>query len=167
MVDTSFVGVCKLYWDKQSSRRSVWIGPVWPQWNVFKPDISPCSKHSTNMQRNVKAQSDITNTDSNYHNPDGSFKRAPSSFRDFIQSGGKFHPEKGAFTSLPLSFIIANTLATRSLPSLRLVCLPWVVSRVQHFIDNDLKYYRLSMGYQGTHYEEAKKSGGYYPWVYR
>ena len=29
------------------------------------------------------------------HKPDGSFNRAPSSFRDVIEKGGRFEPEKG------------------------------------------------------------------------
>ena len=31
------------------------------------------------------------------HKPDGSFNRAPSSFRDVIEKGGRFEPEKGTF----------------------------------------------------------------------
>jgi len=44
------------------------------------------------MSRDVSGQSDISKMTVE---PDGSFKRAPSSFRNFIQKGGQFPPEKG------------------------------------------------------------------------
>ena len=44
------------------------------------------------MSQDVPSQSDITVMKLE---PDGSFKRAPSSFRNFIQKGGRFPPEKG------------------------------------------------------------------------
>lgn len=45
------------------------------------------------MSRDVSTQSDIGKMTVE---PDGSFKRAPSSFRSSIQKGGHFPPEKGA-----------------------------------------------------------------------
>ena len=44
------------------------------------------------MSRDVSGQSDITKMKVE---PDGSFKRAASSFRNFVEKGGKFSPEKG------------------------------------------------------------------------
>ncbi|KAI9068078.1 Glutathionyl-hydroquinone reductase [Trametes sanguinea] len=44
--------------------------------------------------RDVSKQSDISKSTTEQ---DGSFKRKPSSFRDFIQKGGKFEPEKGRY----------------------------------------------------------------------
>jgi glutathionyl-hydroquinone reductase len=44
------------------------------------------------MSRDVSSQSDINVMKVE---GDGSFKRAPSSFRNFIQKGGQFPPEKG------------------------------------------------------------------------
>ncbi|ESK92436.1 glutathione s-transferase [Moniliophthora roreri MCA 2997] len=45
--------------------------------------------------RDVSNQSDISK--SKYHDEDGSFKRAPSSFRDVIEKGGKFEPAKDRY----------------------------------------------------------------------
>ncbi|EIN08215.1 glutathione S-transferase [Punctularia strigosozonata HHB-11173 SS5] len=44
--------------------------------------------------RDVSKQSDITKMTTD---PDGSFKRKASTFRDFIEKGGKFEPEKGRY----------------------------------------------------------------------
>lgn len=44
------------------------------------------------MSRDASGQSDINKMKVE---PDGSFKRAPSSFRNFVQKGGQFPPEKG------------------------------------------------------------------------
>lgn len=55
---------------------------------------SRTNSHSTSKMAGDK--SNITSWASN----DGSFKRQTSSFRDVIEKGGKFEPEKGA---LPLS----------------------------------------------------------------
>lgn len=44
------------------------------------------------MSRDVSSQSDISKIKIDN---DGSFKRRPSSFREFITPGGKFAPEKG------------------------------------------------------------------------
>ena len=60
------------------------------------------------MSRDVSGQSDISKMNVE---PDGSFKRAPSSFRNFIQKGGQFPPEKG---TLPKPFPV-RILATLSL----------------------------------------------------
>ncbi|KAI0316226.1 glutathione S-transferase [Amylostereum chailletii] len=46
--------------------------------------------------RDVSSQSDITRLDQRT-NPDGSFNRPPSIFRDFIAPGGKFAPEAGRY----------------------------------------------------------------------
>jgi len=48
--------------------------------------------------RDTSSQSDITKM---VRQPDGSFKRQASVFRNFIEKGGKFEPEAGAF---PLPF---------------------------------------------------------------
>ena len=60
------------------------------------------------MSRDVSSQSDISKMNVE---PDGSFKRAPSSFRNFIQKGGQFPPEKGT----PLKPFPLRILATLSL----------------------------------------------------
>lgn len=43
-------------------------------------------------QRDVSTFTDISKSKTE---ADGSFKRKPSSFRNFIQKGGEFEPEKG------------------------------------------------------------------------
>ncbi|KAK7047385.1 S-glutathionyl-(chloro)hydroquinone reductase [Paramarasmius palmivorus] len=45
--------------------------------------------------RDVSLQSDISK--GKYHDTDGSFKRAPSSFRDAIEKGGKYEPAKDRY----------------------------------------------------------------------
>ena len=50
------------------------------------------------MSRDVSTQSDIGKMKVE---PDGSFKRAPSSFRNFVQKGGQFPPEKGTAVRIP------------------------------------------------------------------
>ncbi|KAG7095434.1 hypothetical protein E1B28_006183 [Marasmius oreades] len=47
------------------------------------------------MSRDLSAQSDITK--GKYYDKDGSFKRAPSSFRDFIEPGGKFEAARDRY----------------------------------------------------------------------
>ncbi|KAL0569021.1 S-glutathionyl-(chloro)hydroquinone reductase [Marasmius crinis-equi] len=47
------------------------------------------------MSRDVTSQSDISK--SKYHDESGAFKRAASSFRDSIEKGGKFEPEKDRY----------------------------------------------------------------------
>ncbi|KAJ8082940.1 S-glutathionyl-(chloro)hydroquinone reductase [Marasmius tenuissimus] len=47
------------------------------------------------MSKDVSNQSDIAK--GKYHGEDGSFKRAASSFRDFIEKGGKYEPEKDRY----------------------------------------------------------------------
>ncbi len=47
---------------------------------------------STMSSKTVKAQSDISIMKTS---DDGTFKRAPSSFRNVIEKGGKFEPELG------------------------------------------------------------------------
>jgi len=49
-------------------------------------------RQTPKMSRDVSGQSDISKMNVE---PDGSFKRAPSSFRNSIQKGGQFPPEKG------------------------------------------------------------------------
>ena len=57
------------------------------------PLATPKYQRARKMSRDVSNQSDISKMTAE---PDGSFKRAPSSFRNFIQKGGQFSPEKGA-----------------------------------------------------------------------
>lgn len=47
------------------------------------------------VTRDTTSQSDLKKMK---HEPDGSFKRPASSYRDWIKKGGKFEPEKGAST---------------------------------------------------------------------
>ena len=77
------------------------------------------------MSRDVSHFSDISKSKTE---PDGSFKRAPSSFRNFIQVGGQFPPEKGTsisnrFLNLPLNHCRE---CYRSLSSLRVLCVSYV-----------------------------------------
>jgi len=62
--------------------------------NVAPSSPRPLLYHVRTMTstKDVSSQSDIgkLKTES-----DGSFKRAASSFRNFIENGGKFSPEKG------------------------------------------------------------------------
>ena len=51
---------------------------------------------SANMSRDVSAQTDFAKF---AREADGSFKRAPSSFRSWIQPGGDFEPEAGALVA--------------------------------------------------------------------
>ncbi|KAJ8474123.1 hypothetical protein ONZ51_g7423 [Trametes cubensis] len=51
-------------------------------------------RRSMSTNRDVSKWSDISKST---FEADGSFKRKPSSFRDFIQKGGKFEPEKGRY----------------------------------------------------------------------
>ena len=62
--------------------------------NPYAPPLFTAFKHqqTRKMSRDVSGQSDIGVMG---REPDGSFKRAPSSFRNFIQKGGQFPPEKG------------------------------------------------------------------------
>ncbi|KAJ8082939.1 hypothetical protein PM082_008798 [Marasmius tenuissimus] len=46
------------------------------------------------MSRDVSGQTNITK--GRFYGADGTLKRPPSTFRDFIEKGGKFEPEKGA-----------------------------------------------------------------------
>jgi hypothetical protein len=54
---------------------------------------TPRYQRTGKMSRDVSSQSDIGKMTVE---PDGSFKRAPSSFRSSIRKGGDFPPEKGA-----------------------------------------------------------------------
>lgn len=72
--------------------------------------------------RDTTLQSDVTKIKIE---ADGSFKRAESTFRDTIEKGGKFEPEAGGhFNSLPRYCFTQGP--SRSLSSIRLVCLPYV-----------------------------------------
>ena len=55
---------------------------------------------SSPMSRDVSHLSDIAKSPTE---ADGSFKRPASSFRNFIQAGGQFPPERGTYTSFPHS----------------------------------------------------------------
>ena len=46
------------------------------------------------MSRDTSHQSDVTKIPTD---ADGAFKRPASSFRNFIQAGGKFPPERGTY----------------------------------------------------------------------
>ena len=50
-------------------------------------------RQTRKMSQDVSGQSDINKMKVE---PDGSFKRAPSSFRNFVRKGAQFSPEKGA-----------------------------------------------------------------------
>ena len=53
------------------------------------------------------------------NNTDGSFKRAPSSFRGKIEKGGEFEPEKGKSLRTILGNGDPEALAYRQIPPLR------------------------------------------------
>jgi hypothetical protein len=55
---------------------------------------------------------------------DGSFKRQVSSFRDHIEEGGKFAPEKGESCSHHLAEIVAERGRARPLPPIHQSCVP-------------------------------------------
>jgi hypothetical protein len=59
---------------------------------------------------------------------DGSFKRQVSSFRDRIEEGGKFAPEKGKLNDVGNGY----ELMDRTIPPLRLPCLPMGSSSFDH-----------------------------------
>jgi hypothetical protein len=59
---------------------------------------------------------------------DGSFKRQVSSFRDRIEEGGKFAPEKGKLTDVNTG----HELIHRTIPPLRLPCLSMGSSSFDH-----------------------------------
>lgn len=56
--------------------------------------------------------------------PDGSFKRLDSTFRNTIEKGGKFEPEKGEYHILASLLILGLPLYRRSVPSLCFLRLP-------------------------------------------
>ena len=56
---------------------------------------------------------------------DGSFKRPATVFHNFIEKGGPFEPQPGEDCSAYI-FLYTNSPDFRSLPSLRVVCLPSV-----------------------------------------
>ena len=59
-------------------------------------------RRSMSTNRDVSKWSDISKST---FEADGSFKRKPSSFRDFIQKGGKFEPEKGMTVEVSAQFM--------------------------------------------------------------
>lgn len=66
-------------------------------------------------QRDVSTFSDISKSKTE---ADGSFKRKPSSFRNFIQNGGEFEPEKGeSFLSQLAMFLSPLLVKSQLLPS--------------------------------------------------
>ncbi|EEB90785.1 hypothetical protein MPER_10964 [Moniliophthora perniciosa FA553] len=77
--------------------------------------------------RDVSNQSDISK--SKYNDEDGSFKRAPSSFRDVIEKGGKFEPAKGIVTiSMYRTPVATRTLIVRKIKVLEDIISVSVVS---------------------------------------
>src|SRR5260221_6752781 len=63
---------------------------------LLRPHIGPL-----HMSRDVSHLSDISRMTTE---TGGAFKRAPSSFRNFIQAGGEFPPERGTWCTAPLIF---------------------------------------------------------------
>jgi putative glutathione S-transferase len=51
---------------------------------------------TSTAEKDVSLQSDISKMKLEH---DGSFKRAAAAFRNFIQKGGRFEPEKGMLAS--------------------------------------------------------------------
>jgi len=91
-----------------------------PSTSPFLVTSYKCQK-TPKMSRDVSGQSNINKMNVE---PDGSFKRAPSSFRNSIQKGGQFPPEKGTAVKTLLCPDPQPVIYHRSLPSLRVIRLP-------------------------------------------
>lgn len=98
---------------------------------ITKPNSSR-SAFKRNMSSN-KDTTDHSDINKMKAQKDGSFKRLDSSFRDFIVAGSKFEPEAGTHPRI-LSSSYVLMLWTRPIPSLCLLCLPWVKSSIGVFI---------------------------------
>ena len=102
----------------QGANKALLAGLVRPPPPLF---ASRKCQQTLKMSQDVSAQSDISKMKVE---PDGSFKRAASSFRNFIQKGGQFPPEKGKPAPNPFLFSDSYTSRCRPLPSLRVIRLP-------------------------------------------
>jgi putative glutathione S-transferase len=81
---------------------------------------SPSSLYPIRTMTSTKAATAQSDIGKMKLEPDGSFKRAPASFRNFIESGGRFPPEKGRY-HLYVSYSCpwaTRTLITRKLKGL-------------------------------------------------
>jgi len=86
----------------------------------------PSSSHTQRLRsmsgKDHSIWSDISKSKSE---PDGSFKRRDSTFRNFIEKGGRFEPELGqSQTRLLNGFSHFLTCSPRSLPPLHLLRMP-------------------------------------------
>ena len=92
--------------------------------------------------------------------PDGSFKRVPSSFRNFIQVGGQFPPEKGtsyldsfpkfAPQLLSLQIAIISTCPMRAVRLLVTLCV------------QTASLTRGSLGHSHAYHAQVEGTGGYH-----
>jgi hypothetical protein len=95
--------------------------------------------------RDVSSQSDLKKLELE---ADGSFNRAPSTFRDTIQEGSRYEPEKGILNPAQHQLTMTDLYCElRSLPSLCFI--------------------RLSLGKPYPHLSEAQKTGGHCHRLYR
>ena len=97
-----------------------------PQQRHLHAYVTPSTQTRKSLPRNMAARDLSHQVDPSKFttDADGAFKRRPSSFRNFIQKGGEFPPEKGERTSIP--YTRQERMPTRNpyfrpLPSLRLV----------------------------------------------
>jgi len=68
----------------------------WPK-RIGRESRSRNIQTAMSTKKDATLQSDITKFK---HEPDGSFKRAPSTFRSFIEKGGQFEAEKGEYYTM-------------------------------------------------------------------
>lgn len=83
-------------------RRLVCLHPPSPSANFLHPaslSLSPFSTLPTSIRRTMASSSDKNSSPNilKWASKDGEFKRQVSSFRDAIQKGGEFPPEKGRY----------------------------------------------------------------------
>ncbi len=76
--------------------------------SIYKPLLRP-SIQRLPMSRDVSHLTDITRAKTE---EDGSFARPPTSFRNAIQHGGKYPPEKGTWYSCPSFISFAKSLGS-------------------------------------------------------
>ena len=88
----------------QGANKALFAGLAPPTAPLFA--TSSKYQQTRKMSRDVSGQSDISKMNVE---PDGSFKRAPSSFRNSIQKGGQFPPEKGTAAKTLLCPDVDNT----------------------------------------------------------
>lgn len=124
------------------------------RWRTSHFTFRPIRTMSTT--KDVTLQSDITKLKSE---PDGSFKRSASSFRNVIEKGGKFEAEQGEV--IPTLFTArSRSLADRYHLYVSYACR--MCYSVLRNIDTYTGGYG-SMGYPNTHHAQIEGLGGSHP----